>query len=406
MRLGLILLAINALVFWALWVRLRHALPSRKGRIAIAVAYWLLLLPTLAMPFDAGALRAFRSDAPLWMSVPSMTLQFAVLCYGIWLVAFSGPLHFWQRLRARRKAAPGPQPAAAQPEMPVPAAGQPDPQRRDFLKRTAMLPPALIVLGSGIGAVGAMQAPVIKRVQLPVPADRTNLRGLRIVQCSDVHIGRFCKREQLQAIAAVMNSQRPDIVVCTGDLLDHAMEQLPPAQELLRSVHAPKGRFMCLGNHEYYAAGGAMDELIRGIEESGTRLLRDEHEKISVGSDHLWMLGIDYPGRRLPAASFDHALQGIPDDGAPRIVLAHTPASFWEGRTRAIDLQLSGHTHGGQVSLGRIGQYELSPVLPIDLYHAGEYEYQGRRLYVNAGTGAWMPVRINCPPEITLIELV
>ena len=67
---------------------------------------------------------------------------------------------------------------------------------------------------------------------------------------------------------------------------------------------------------------------------------------------------------------------------------------------------LSGHTHGGQVKLGRIGDAALTPILPMDYYHNGHYEHQGRRLYVNAGGGGWLPVRLNCPPEITLIEFV
>jgi predicted MPP superfamily phosphohydrolase len=94
------------------------------------------------------------------------------------------------------------------------------------------------------------------------------------------------------------------------------------------------------------------------------------------------------------------------DDGAPRIVLSHHPKTFFEGRERQIDLMLSGHIHGGQISLGRIDDYALTPNLPFEFYHKGLYEHDGRRLYVNSGIGSWLPVRLNCPPEITLIELV
>jgi predicted MPP superfamily phosphohydrolase len=102
------------------------------------------------------------------------------------------------------------------------------------------------------------------------------------------------------------------------------------------------------------------------------------------------------------------------DDGAPRIVLAHHPRNFYDGREFPIDLMLSGHTHGGQIKLGRVGDAALTPILPIDYYHNGHYEHRStdsrqapvRRLYVNAGAGGWLPVRLNCPPEITLFELV
>ncbi|MCG3183589.1 MAG: 3',5'-cyclic adenosine monophosphate phosphodiesterase CpdA [Planctomycetes bacterium] len=390
MRLALLMVAVNALVFWALWVRVSTAFPARRrrARILLAVLFWLPLLPTMLMPFKADALRVFRSDAPLWLSVPSMAIQFAVLCYGAWLIAFSFPAFAALKLRARLR-----------PE-------SVDLSRREWLKRAALVPPAAIIAGSGIGAIGAMRDPVIRTVTLPVPRELTNLHGLRIAQFSDVHIGRFVKTERLREIVQMVNAQDPDIVVCTGDLLDHAMEQLEDAQMMLRGVKHRHGVFMCLGNHEYYAAGPQLEQLIAGIEQTGCVMLRDASQRIRVGGDHLWMLGVDYPGRRQPKASFDEALKDVADDGAPRIVLAHNPSSFHEGRERPIDLQLSGHTHGGQVSMGRIGQYELSPVLPVELYHAGEYEHNGRKLYVNSGTGQWMPVRINCPPEITLIELV
>jgi predicted MPP superfamily phosphohydrolase len=94
------------------------------------------------------------------------------------------------------------------------------------------------------------------------------------------------------------------------------------------------------------------------------------------------------------------------DDGAPRILLSHHPRTFNEARDLQFDLMLSGHTHGGQISLGRIGDYAITPLLAGEFYHNGLYEHRGRRLYVNAGAGGWLPVRINCPPEITLIELV
>ncbi|MCB9893396.1 MAG: metallophosphoesterase [Planctomycetes bacterium] len=383
MRLLLILLAINGLIFWGLWARVSAVFPRRKllARVVLSAVYWLLLIPTFLLPF--------WPDAPLWLSLPSMTWQFAMLCFGIWIIVFSFPWQVARQVRARLK-----------------AADTVDERRRELLKRAALVPPAVLVAGSIAGATGAMADPVVRMISQPTPKDMTSLHGLRIVQFSDVHIGRFMRPEHLKEIVAAVNALNADIVVCTGDLLDHDMEQLEDAQMMLRGVKHRHGLFMCLGNHEYYAAGQKFDQLIAGVNETGCVMLRDEHRRVDFGGDHLWMLGVDYPGRRQPAASFDEALKDVADDGAPRIVLAHNPSSFWEGRTRQIDLQLSGHTHGGQVSLGRVGQYELSPVLPFELYHAGEYEHDGRKLYVNSGTGQWMPIRVNCPPEITVIELV
>ena len=375
------MLAVNGLIFWALWLRI-SALSDKhkqKARIALATAYWPPLIPTFRLPFTDAV--------PLWLSLPSMVFQFAMLCYGTWLMVFEFPLFVGTKAYQKLK-------------QPV------DTDRREWMKRVALAPPACLIVGSTAGAFGAMAEPVIRKVRLDTPRDMTNLHGLKIVQISDVHIGRFMPSEKLKEIVAHVNAQDPDIVVCTGDLLDHAMEQLEDAQMMLRGMKHRHGVFMCLGNHEYYAAGPQLDSLISGVEETGTVLLRDANLRVPVGGDHFWMLGVDYPGRRQPPDSFDHALKDVADDGAPRIVLAHNPTSFWEGRTRQLDLMLSGHTHGGQVSLGRVGQYELSPVLPVELYHAGEYEHDGRKLYVNSGTGQWMPIRVNCPPEITVVEMV
>jgi predicted MPP superfamily phosphohydrolase len=381
MRLLLILLVLNGLLFWALWKRVKAVWPNHpsRARLTLAAVYWPPLIPTFLLPYWV---------APLWLSLPSIVFQFAMLCFGIWLVVFSFPGQglavLWQKLRP----------------------GEVNEARRLLLKRAALAPPIALVVASAGGAVGALAQPVIRRIGLQTPRDMTSLHGLRIVQFSDVHIGRLMPQGHLTHIVEATNGLDPDIVVCTGDLLDHDMEQLEQAQELLRGVKHRHGLFMCLGNHEYYAAGEKMDELIAGVEDAGCVLLRDQNRKIPVGRDHLWVLGIDYPGRRQSPAMFDHALEGVADDDAPRIVLAHNPSCFWEGRERPIDLMLSGHTHGGQVSLGRIGELEISPVLLVEKYHAGQYEHEGRKLYVNSGTGHWMPIRVNCPPEITVIELV
>ena len=142
-------------------------------------------------------------------------------------------------------------------------------------------------------------------------------------------------------------------------------------------------------------------------------VILDDARRIEVNGTHLWLIGVDYPRsfgwpygqKRTVKESLDIALDGVEDDAAPRIVLSHHPRGFHEARMREIDLMLSGHTHGGQIHLGRVGEYAVSPLLPFLLYHKGEYEYQGRRLYVNSGLGSWMPLRIHCPPELTLIEV-
>ncbi|HTN84703.1 MAG TPA: metallophosphoesterase, partial [Sorangium sp.] len=166
---------------------------------------------------------------------------------------------------------------------------------------------------------------------------------------------------------------------------------------------------------EYIAARSAsIGAVAKGLEEAGAQVLVDEAREVRLGGDRLWMGAIDYPSRARPGEparrptldGLHRALGQMQDDGAPRILLSHHPGTFRAARELPFDLMLSGHTHGGQISLGRIGDYALTPMLPAGLYHNGHYEHRGRRLHVNAGAGGWLPVRINCPPEITLVELV
>jgi uncharacterized protein len=292
----------------------------------------------------------------------------------------------------------------------LPESDEPEPSRRKFLQKSAIAVPAVIIATAG--GVASQMPPVIRRVQLPVRDSR--LRGLSIAQFSDVHIGSYLERDRLEEITTAINSRRPDMVVCTGDLIDNQLEQLEHAQRMLRQLRSPLGTYMCMGNHEYIAARGDECLVKQAYGDAGATVLVDEAHKIAVGGSHLWLAGTDFPGapgsplgdRPSTAESMDSALAEMRDDGAPRIVLSHHPKTFFEGRERQIDLMLSGHTHGGQISLGRIDDHELTPNLPFEFYHKGLYEHEGRRLYVNSGIGSWLPVRINCPPEISIIELV
>jgi predicted MPP superfamily phosphohydrolase len=276
----------------------------------------------------------------------------------------------------------------------------------------------MIAVAAG-GAVAARQTPVIRRIQLPVPRELTALHGVTLAQVSDVHVGSYMREERVAEIAAAMNATGADYHVMTGDLLDNDIAQMELSQEFLRSLRPGREVYMCMGNHEYIAARTADSaSIIAGLRESGVNVLIDEAVKLDHGGAHLWLGGVDYPdqaglpaGRRTRMAGLEHTIGQMKDDGAPRIVLAHHPRTFVEGREMQLDLMLSGHTHGGQIVLGRVGDLNFSPVLPFELYHKGLYEHvkedkQVSRLYVNSGAGGWMPVRINCPPEVTVVELV
>jgi predicted MPP superfamily phosphohydrolase len=385
----------NMAVFWALCRRLRFAFDPRTCWI-VGVPYWLLLLPMLAMAVGGhAAAEAFHSILPAPAAVACMAFQFAVWVYGgVMLIGW-----------VLRKVASG----IGVP--PMAAVSEPQTERRNFLRKAAFGIPAVIVPTAAAGGVSSQLPPVVRRVPLKVRAP--GLRGLKIVQFSDVHIGSYLERDRLREVSEAVNAQRPDIVVCTGDLIDNQLEQLEFAQNLLRRLEPRVGTFMCMGNHEYIAAQGDEAAVKAAYAEAGATVLVDTSIKLPLRGSHLWLAGTDFPGapgcalgdRPSTAESMDAATRDMRDDGAPRIVLSHHPKTFFEGRERQIDLMLSGHTHGGQISFGRIDDHELTPNLPFEFYHKGLYEHSGRRLYVNSGIGSWLPVRINCPPEVTVIEL-
>ena len=403
----------NLAVFWVLARRLRVAFDARACWL-VGVPYWLLLLPMLAMAVGGhAAAQAFHSMLPAPLAVACMAFQFAVWVYGGVMVIGLG-VRVTARGLGRSRAASDTTTGTVPNFGDSPHCDQPDAGRRSVLRKAAFGVPAIIVATAAAGGVSSQLPPVIRRLRQPVRGDYAALRGLRLVQFSDVHIGSYLERDRLREISEAVNAQRPDLVVCTGDLIDNQLEQLEHGQALLKRLNPRIGTYMCMGNHEYIAAQGNERAVHEAYAEAGATVLVDTARKISVGGKHLWLAGTDFPGstgcalgdRPSTAQSMDCALADMRDDGAPRIVLSHHPKTFFEGRERQIDLMLSGHTHGGQISFGRIDDHELTPNLPFEFYHKGLYEHEGRRLYVNSGIGSWLPVRINCPPEITVIELV
>ena len=408
---GFMVTFLNVVTFLALRRRLLVAFPVRGNRasIGVAVVYVLLLHPGLFLAFGGvSGLASMRDQVPLWLAVGAMSFQLATWAYGGFMLATAAPGRFaaaFARLRRLfvRTAGTGPERALV------------DESRRRAITRAALGVPVALAATAAGGAMAARQQPVVRRLQLPVSRDLTPLHGLKIAQVSDVHVGSYMDGERLDMIAQAINSLGADYHVMTGDLLDNDISQMEQSRRFLRGLRPRLGKFMVPGNHEYIAARSAdTAQVLAGLRETGTDLLIDESRRLVHGHAHLWLLGIDYPRQatleratqRDTSQSLDAALADVRDDGAPRILLSHHPKTFYEARERPIDLTLSGHTHGGQIVLGRLGDYALSPVLPFEHYHNGFYEHQGRRLYVNAGAGGWMPVRINCPPEITLVELV
>lgn len=408
---AILVCVLNLLLWLAVRRRLVVAFPKHRRWLTVvsALAFLLLLHPALIMAFGGwGGTRFLQPYLPQWVLLTVVGAQFAAFAYMLMLAAKAAPGLALKVLRmVRRKASPG----GTQPERALAS----DERRRFLARASLVLPMAAIAIGAG-GVLGARQAPVVQRIRIAVRRDMTNLHGVTLAQVSDVHVGSYMDAERLDEIRDALNSLKADYHIITGDLLDNHVNQMELSAKFVRELQPVRGqKFLCMGNHEYIAARTAdVKTIIGGLEEAGGQVLLDEARQIGVGSDHIWMSGIDYPrGPRgnVPASrstreSMDLMTGQMRDDGAPRIVLSHHPRTFVEAREFPLDLMLAGHTHGGQIKLGRVGDYALTPILAVDFYHNGFYEWQGRKLYVNAGAGGWLPVRYNCPPEITLVEFV
>ena len=260
-----------------------------------------------------------------------------------------------------------------------------------------------------IGATGSMLGwgamrgrHAFERVELPVRIAGLPraLDGYVIAQISDIHAGSYVGQRELDEGLELVRAARPDLVVVTGDLVDFDPSFAPFVARKLAALAPRDGLFACLGNHDYYSGAG---EILRAIRAAGISVLVNEGRVVRpadgggfalLGVDDVW--GSRYGG---PGPNLDRALSEVPEE-LPRILLSHQPPTVqrWQGK---VALQLSGHTHGGQINPGfRPADFFLP-------YVAGLYRVGGTMLYVNRGFGTvGPPSRICAPPEITRIVLV
>jgi uncharacterized protein len=202
----------------------------------------------------------------------------------------------------------------------------------------------------------------------------------------------------VQAAVEAVNQLRPDAVMLTGDYVSRDAALAEPCAQALGALQAPAGVYAVLGNHDHWTDAG---EVERALAAQSLTVLRNDAVPIERGGARLWIAGVDDVRQR--RADLDRALRLVPADQAA-ILLAHEPDYADLAAQHPIDLQLSGHSHGGQVRLPILG----APFLPYlgRKYPRGLYRLGALQLYTNRGLGVVAPpVRFNCPPEITLLTL-
>lgn len=248
---------------------------------------------------------------------------------------------------------------------------------------------------TGMGLYGGLKAPAVVTVTHPTPSGA--MKGLRLVQISDIHASHTIRRPMVERLVAMVMALKPDIVVLTGDLVDGSVPMLAHDVAPLADLSAPLGTYFVTGNHEYYSG---VHPWVEKVEELGFTVLLNSHRILHHNGFPLVMAGVtDFHADRLVpehASSPRKALAGAPMD-AYRILLAHQPLSFPEAQAEHCHLTLSGHTHGGQYLPYTWAVHLAQP------WVAGLYEEAGHRLYVNRGSAFWgPPLRLGSPSEITL----
>jgi len=421
----ILFLLTNSLVYLAMrgavcyWVR-----QEEKRRRALWGLHLVLFL--LNLPLIAFFIR--RLDLAL-LRIPTWVLEIVFYPSTAWLatiIAFflvAGPLALlWGLVRAVRTLG-----RSRGPEHPSHASGGgADLSRRGFLAGSAgLLVPGMYAVAA-YGTYGNMgDLDISPERAIPIPDLPRSLDGLSIVQISDLHAGPYIRDKELRHIAALVNGLRPDLIVITGDILDWNLSSLPDAVSGLQGLQSSLGTFAVLGNHDIYAdqysftkehRGGV--EIAKGMASIGIRTLRNEVVELGEGPDRMALLGLDWLSPNPSSPNFyryqqeetRRQLRRMSEQvapGIPKVLMAHHPDTFSDAIPYEIGLTLSGHTHGGgQVLLGTWNGVPLGIALLRFKYLSGLYQEQGLSLYVNRGIGyLGIPIRINCPPEISRFRL-
>ncbi|MFJ9813853.1 metallophosphoesterase [Streptomyces sp. NPDC101151] len=407
---ALAVLAVLALGHWYVWRRLvrdttRGPGPARRSGTALFVAGPLLMITALV---------AERSGAPFWLQRTLAWPGFLWMALALYLllavVAGEAVRPLLRRLVLRRGRAeavvrePETVPAGAAPPStpePSPAAGEPepeearDPSRRLFVSRVVGGAAAAVAVGTvGQGTYGVLRGPRVKRVTVPLAKLPHAAHGFRIAVVSDIHLGPILGRGFAQQVVDTVNATRPDLIAVVGDLVDGSVKDLGPAAAPLAQLSARHGAYFVTGNHEYFSGA---EQWVAEVRTLGLHPLENARTELP----YFDLAGVnDLQGESEgEGPDFGKAL-GDRDPARACVLLAHQPVQIHEAARHGVDLQLSGHTHGGQLWPGNLVAAAANPTV------AGLERYGDTQLYVSRGAGAWgPPTRVAAPSDVTVIEL-
>lgn len=275
------------------------------------------------------------------------------------------------------------------------AAAAHSPGRRQALMVLAGAVPA------AIGVHGAVALPEVKHMEAVLPRLPKELDGLRIAHVTDLHASPLLQRDWVAQVVARVNALKPDLILFTGDIVDGLPEMRDVDVAPLKDLRSRYGVFSCAGNHEYYSNHAAWMKIFPAL---GIHMLMNRHAVLDVKGQPLVIAGTtDIAAKRynLPTPDPRKALEGAPEE-AVRVMLDHRPGNIRENARHGVDLQLSGHTHGGHMYGMRklVGRFN-------DGYVYGWHKEGETLMYVSSGAGLWcgFPVRLGAPSELPHITL-
>jgi predicted MPP superfamily phosphohydrolase len=408
-----VVFVIAGLIHLYLWARLvrgttRPGRWRRVGGLAIAGALVVLIASLIfgdRLPTD---LRWLTMPGYVWLAVMFYLLLVLLVLEVPVLVA---------RLATRRPVRverPAPVPVAVgvggsggaidpppgddpEPE-PVPEPGH-DPDRRLLLRRGAAITAGVVAVGlTGFGVSRAYKTPTVKRYDVPIRRLDRRADGLRLAVLADIHVGPLLGTGQVERIVKIVNDLDADFVTVVGDVVTSEPDRVRESLLPLTGMRGRQGVFYVTGNHEYYVG---VDNWTEAATELGLRVLRNERVEITHGGGALDLAGVnDITGGQYSQPPDYQAALGDRDPSRPVVLMAHQPVAVRDAAPFGVDLQLSGHTHGGQVFPFN---YLIGLQQPVV---SGLGEVDGTQVYVTNGAGFWgPPVRVGADPDITLLTL-
>ncbi|WP_217249154.1 metallophosphoesterase [Streptomyces sp. AC602_WCS936] len=436
---ALAVVGVIATANWYVWRRLfrdttRGPGPVRRIGAAVVAGGWVLAV---------GALVAERAGAPFWLQRVLAWPGFLWLALSIYLLlaVLAGEIvrpllrrFLERRASGRRRAEPEPEPRKSPAPAPdtnrIPAGtappktteapdtdtgtpGAPDadagtgalctppesplalPSRRLFVSRVVAGAAAAAAVGTvGYGTYGVLNGPSVKRVTVPLAKLPRAAHGFRIAVVSDIHLGPVLGRGFAQKVVDTINSTQPDLIAVVGDLVDGSVTDLGPAAAPLAQLKARHGAYFVTGNHEYFSGA---EQWVAEVRRLGLIPLENARTELP----HFDLAGVNDVAGEDEGQGPDYAKAlGDRDRARACVLLAHQPVMIHDAVDHGVDLQLSGHTHGGQLWPGNLIAGAANPTL------AGLESYGDTQLYVSRGAGAWgPPTRVGAESDITVIEL-